>query len=164
MLSTRHFYHRRTADRWHLRVPLLRQRWLRVSRPQPDVTVTTSSANTYTITRNLATVAARADITASWMVTPARGNPLTGSAWSSLAMPQNFIATDGEGNTAWTYTNAVDTGTFTIAAPLIAGTYEFLYCVNNGFTCPARSPTFTVTTSSGTYGQDLLGHCQLWWY
>ena len=116
----------------------------------PTFTVTTSSANTYTITRNLATVAARADITASWMVTPGPGQPLD---WIGLVIagdaPENFIATDGEGNTAWTYTNAVDTGTFTIAAPLIAGTYEFLYCVNNGFACPARSPTFTVTTSSG---------------
>ena len=66
-------------------------------------------ANTYTITRNLATVAARADITTSWTVTPGSGQPFD---WIGLVIagdaPENYIATDGEGNTAWTYTNAVD--------------------------------------------------------
>jgi glutaminyl-peptide cyclotransferase len=58
----------------------------------------------------------------------------------------------GDPNTSylwWTYTGGSASGSASITAPTTAGTYEFRYLLNNGYTDAARSTSVAVTSSSG---------------
>jgi hypothetical protein len=44
----------------------------------------------------------------------------------------------------WVYTGGLPSGTFTVAVPTTAGSYEFRYLLNDGFTDTARSSAITV--------------------
>jgi hypothetical protein len=107
-----------------------------------DFTFTTAGATpTYTLSASPSSVAGGATVTVTWTA-PAGSSPYD---WVAL------FAT-GASNTAylaWQYTGGAASGSFSVAAPLTAGTYEFRYLLNNGYTDVARSNTVTVT--AGTY-------------
>src|SRR5207247_2585446 len=53
----------------------------------------------------------------------------------------------GDPNTSylsWAFTNGAASGTMTLIGPRSAGTYEFRYLLNRGYTDVAKSQTFTV--------------------
>jgi len=98
-------------------------------------TVTVSSAG-YTLGATPATVPRGGTVTASW----------TAPAGSSV---QDWIALyrTGAANTVylfWKYTNGAASGSLSVTAPSTAGTYEFRYLLNNGYTSVAKSNPITV--------------------
>lgn len=121
--------------------------------------------NTYAVTRNLSTVTGGQTITASWVTDP---GPANAADWICLTLAsqtcQQYISQDGAGNTAWIYiggttsqTTAPLTGNFSLAAPLLSGSYKFWYCINNSLTnCPAQSEPFTVEAPVGGEGYVLV--------
>lgn len=110
--------------------------------------------------------------------TYAPGEPIT-VQWSA---PSNHFTTDwvglyktGTSNTSYLtykYVPAGSSGSLSFTAPAEAGTYEFRYLLNNGYTHVASSSSFTVDSSSelscSTYnfrsyrdqvGQQISCHC-----
>jgi thermitase len=98
----------------------------------------------YTLTASPASVTTGGSLTVSW--TAPAGRPTTD--WVGLYKV-------GDPNTAygwWVYTNGTTSGSATLTAPALAGTYEFRYLLNNGFTSSAASNSVTVTAGGGGGG------------
>ena len=108
----------------------------------PTVTVTAPPPSATTLTVSATSVAPGASVTVTL------NGGLGGSTdWLALA------ATTAPNSTylQWTYVGAgVTTRTWTVNMPSTAGTYEFRYFLNNGFTLAAKSPTVTVTGGGST--------------
>jgi Chitobiase/beta-hexosaminidase C-terminal domain/Putative collagen-binding domain of a collagenase len=98
--------------------------------------------STYTLNPTPTTVQPGGTITISWTAP-------SGSAskdWIGL------YATGVDNNSYewWQYTNGSTSGSFTLSAPLITGTYEFRYLLNDGFISVKQSTTITVTGNPPT--------------
>ncbi|MGH9905337.1 MAG: hypothetical protein ACRD8U_07110, partial [Pyrinomonadaceae bacterium] len=97
------------------------------------VTEIALAQSSYTLTASPSSVAPAGSISVGW--TAPSGRPTTD--WIGLYKV-------GDPNTSflwWRYTQGAASGSFTLNAPTAAGTYEFRYLVNDGFTDVTRSNT-----------------------
>ena len=106
----------------------------------------TPSPITVTLSVNPSTATPGATVSATWTVS---GTP-SQKDWIVLVPT---TATLGGGNVAqypWQYTNGQHFGTYSVQAPNPAGTYEFRYYQNDGFTLAARSNPVIITVTQAT--------------
>ena len=100
-------------------------------------------AASYSIAASTAAVTAGGALNVSW--TAPAGRPV--NDWIGLFKV-------GDPNTAygwWKYTNGAASGTLALTAPTAAGSYEFRYLLNNGYTDSARSGSVRVDPPAGNY-------------
>ena len=111
-------------------------------------TGTTSTSTTYSMVASPTSATSGSSITLTWSAPTSRNtHPLD---WVGLYLVGDANISYG----AWKYTSSTSTGTFITNAPVIAGTYEFRYLLDNGYISAATSNPITVTASStgGTGG------------
>ncbi len=108
--------------------------WTKVATSNP---VTVSSVTpTYTVTASPSTVSAGGAITVAW--TAPGGS-------SSLDWIGMYATGTGDGSyLSWVYTGGTTSGSAGFTAPSTAGTYEFRYFLNDGFTKVSTSNPVTV--------------------
>src|SRR5207248_3141623 len=102
----------------------------------------------YTLSASPSTVTAGGALSVSW--TAPAGRPA--NDWIALYRV-------GDPNTTYSWsqtTQGATSGTFNLTAPATAGSYEFRYLQNNGFTSVATSNTVTVTGGGGGGGTYTL--------
>ena len=103
--------------------------------------ITVVQPQVYTLTPSATTVTPGAAMTISW--TAPAGRP--GTDWIGLfrvgGIDSSYIW--------WRYTGGAAAGTLNLNAPMEAGSYEFRYYLNNGFTLGVRSATVVVDAGGG---------------
>ncbi len=106
---------------------------------KPTTTSTTvARASTFTVTATPSSVPRGGRIDVSW-TTPS-GQALA-KDWIALFKPGTPNTSYGE----WHYTGGATTGKMSFTAPTTAGTYEFRFLPNDGYTSVATSPSLAVT-------------------
>jgi hypothetical protein len=103
-----------------------------------DVTRSNAIAvSTYTLSVPVSSVNAGANVTVTWSAPSGSQS----KDWVGLYKVGDSNHSFGK----WVYTGGLPSGTFTVAVPPTAGSYEFRYLLNDGFTDTARSSAITVT-------------------
>ncbi len=102
---------------------------------QVSAPTTPPSTSTATLTVSPTTVVRGGTLTVSWSVASGRVQDWIG--FFKVGAPNTSYVW-------WKYTNGLTSGSIMLAAPTTAGSYEFRYLLNNGFTDSGRSGTVTV--------------------
>jgi hypothetical protein len=108
------------------------------SGPSNQASATPQAVGTFTLAASPSSVTAGSSVSANW----------TAPAGQTSTYDWIGMYATGAGNgsyLAWQYTGGATSGSVTFTAPSTAGTYEFRYFLNNGWTEVASSNAFTVT-------------------
>ena len=100
------------------------------------------STGSYSLAASPGEVSPGGTVTVNW--TAPAGRPA--SDWIGLYK----VGASSQAYGWWRYTNGAASGSFSVPMPAEAGSYEFRYLLNNGFTESARSGAITVGASSGS--------------